>query len=167
MRAADRIALAVLCLILAGSMSMRVYMHVVAVETTDPADERDPVDLGKGVYLSRAALESRTVPVAHCRAPATISFVEPSPHGDAASLTAPPNPADRVYYAYRGHTLADRFAATKLRVAYFARRALGLLRVTGGVGPDDLAVKLIVPADCDVSPEDVMAALRRQVQPKN
>ncbi len=165
LRPVDRGALVLLCLILAGSVSLRVYMHGTAVETAGPADGGRPVDLGEGVFLPRAEAGGRTVTVPSCSDPTTVYLVSPSPHGVGASLDAPPNPDDRILYAYRGRTFGGRFGSTEVSVAHFARRALGVLRMPGGADVEDLAVKMIVPAGCDASPEDVMATLRQGARP--
>ena len=129
-----------------------------------PAGEGRHVDLGEGVFLPRAEVGGRTVSVPSCNDPTTVYLVSPSPHGVGASLDAPPNPDDRILYAYRGRTSGGRFGSTEVSVAHFARRALGVLRLPGGAEVEDLAVKMIVPAGCDASPEGIMAALRQDAR---
>ena len=49
-------------------------------------------------------------------------------------------------------------------MVYVARLASGLLSMSRHIGATDLAVKIIVPAGCDATPDKVLVALRRQVQ---
>ncbi len=72
---------------------------------------------------------------------------------------------DRVAYVYRGRVLDSRFITLRLNAIYLAR--LASARLTGDRMPaiDELAVKVIVPAGCPVSPEAVMAVLRASAPP--
>ena len=156
---ADRAGLAALCLLLALSVSVRVqaYGNPAPPEPANAA----AVDLGDGVVLPRAEAVRRLVWTGTCPLPVMADFVEPSPHGTDTSLAAPRDPNDRVVYVYRGWTLEGPRAAMQLSVLYFMRRAGAVLGTNGAATRHERAVKLIVPAGCDASPEDAMAALRR------
>lgn len=164
LRTADRTALAVLCLLLAISVSARIYVYWTMAPGSELAAVSDAVDLGDGVSLPRKDAVRHWVQISSCAAPVTIDFVEPSPHGSDTSLAPAPDPNDRVFYLYRGSTLGDPRAAMKLNALYFLRRAGAVLRISGSEVRDRLAVKVIVPAGCGVSPEDAMAALRQDVR---
>ncbi len=77
----------------------------------------------------------------------------------------PSRATDRVAYVYRGRVLDSRFITIRLNAIYLAR--LASARLTGDRMPaiDELAVKVIVPAGCPVSPEAVMAVLRASAPP--
>ena len=157
----DRAALAILCLILAFSVSMRIYTHTEASRVTDQAS--DAIDLGAGIFLPRAKAVGRKVQVGSCNTPATIYFVPPSLYGVGPSLNAP-NPKDRVFYAYRGYMLGGQFASMELSMVYVARLASSLMRTSEQSGFDDLAAKIIVAAGCDATPVDVISAFCGQAQ---
>ena len=123
----------------------------------------EAIDLRGGVSLPRGPAVRREVLLDGCWTPVTVEFVEPSPHGRDASLAAPPDPGDRVFYAYRGWTLSGRLAATGVSVLHFAWRAAAVLRLDQARGRDALAVKMTVPAVCLAGPEDALAALRQLV----
>lgn len=163
LRTADRTALTVLCLLLVISVTARIYAYKAA-PGSELAALSDAVDLGDGLYLSRRDAVRHSVQIASCAAPVTVDFVEPSPHGSDTSLALPPDPNDRVFYVYRGHTLDGPRAAMKLNALYFLRRAGAVLRISGSGARDQLAVKVIVPAGCGATAEDAMAALRQDVQ---
>jgi hypothetical protein len=156
---ADRAGLAALCLLLAFSVSVRVQAHGNPVPP-EPADAA-MVDLGEGVVLPRVGAVRRMVWTGSCPLPVTADFVEPSPHGTDTSLAAPRDPNDRVAYIYRGWTLEGPRAAMQLSVLYVLRRAGAVLGLNGVATRHELAVKLVVPAGCDASPEEAMAVLRR------
>lgn len=161
---ADRLGLVVLSLSLALSVSVRIHAYTRA--EADPAafTETEPVDLGDGAFLPREDAVHRTVAPTGCSAPATVDFVDPFPHGVDTSLAAPRDAGDRVYYVYRGRTLHGRFAAVELGVLHFIRLAGAVIRFNGLRGREDRAVKLVVPAGCDASPETLMDQLRRDVK---
>lgn len=158
-RTPDRVALAVLCLLLAGSVALKIRAHQSAPDASAPVGE--VADLGGGATLPRGEVARRTVWVAGCREPVAAEAVDPSPHGEDGSLAAPPSPGDRVFYAYRGRTLGGRFAVAELAMLHFGRRALGVLGMGADAGRRELSIKLTLPASCHASAEDVMAALRR------
>ena len=158
----DRAVLAVLCLILATSVSIRVYSHREASGAVDPKSYA--VDLGAGVFFPRAKAVGQRLHLRSCNTPATIYFVSPLLYGFGPSLNAAPNPNDRVFYAYRGNMLVGRFASMELSMVYVARLASNLMRTSGQSGVNELAVKIIVPAGCDATPVDIISALREQAQ---
>ncbi|MCJ2055248.1 hypothetical protein MKL09_01630 [Methylobacterium sp. J-048] len=161
LRQADRAGFAALCLLLALSVAMRVQAYGKGVTAPEPGVEAAAVNLGAGVVLPRAEAGRRAVWTGACPLPVTADFVEPSPHGTDTSLAAPRDPNDRVVYVYRGWTLEGPRAAMQLSVLYFMRRAGAVLGLNGAATPHELAVKLVVPAGCDASPDEAMAALRR------
>lgn len=156
----DRIALAALCLLLSLSVAMRVLPAGDPV-THAAATGRPIVDLGDGVVL-RAATAPRDVLIGACWTPISVEFVEPAPHGADTALAGPKNAGDRVFYAYHGWVLAGRFAATELTILHFAWRGASVLRLNRTAGRDTLAAKLTIPAGCEASPEEALAALRRE-----
>lgn len=158
---ADRAGLGALCLLLALSVSMRVQAYGTGPAAPEPAAAVAAVDLGAGVVLTRAEAVRRVVWTAACPRPVVADFVEPSPHGTDTSLAAPRDPNDRVVYVYRGWTLDGPRAAMALGVLHFVHRAGAVLRMRSASARNALAVKLVVPAGCDTTPEAVMAALRR------
>ena len=163
LKVVDRVALALLCLILAAAVSTRFYSY--GIGGAGVADQTsDAVDLGAGVSLPRATSVSRRVQIGSCSTPATIHFVSPSWVGVDPSTVTSPDLDDRIFYAYRGTTLGGRFAWVELIMVYVARLASGLLSMSRHIGATDLAVKIIVPAGCDATPDKVLVALRRQVQ---
>jgi hypothetical protein len=162
LRAADRTALAVLCLLLVLSAAMRVYAYRNAAVGWEPGGEVAAVDLGEGVFLSRAEALHRAIWISACTRPVVADFVDPSPHGTDVSLVAPRDPNDRVVYVYRGWTLEGPRAAMELSVLHFARRAGAVLRMSAASARSELAVKLVMPAGCAMTPDDAMAALRRR-----
>ncbi|GJE40416.1 hypothetical protein ACFQFG_18200 [Methylobacterium persicinum] len=166
LRTADRTALAILCLLLAASVSARVSAGTALAPGSTPAAATDAVDLGNGVSVLRRDAVRRSVWIATCPAPVTADFVEPSPHGSDTSLASPPNPNDRVVYLYRGWTLEGRRAAMELGALYFMRRAAAVLRLSGSGARDELAVKVIVPDGCSASPGEVMAHLGLALRPE-
>ena len=157
----NRAALAALCLLLAGAVMLRVR-----AVTDTPAQTAGPVlaavGLGEGVSWAGTLAERREVLLGACWAPALVEVVEPSPHGRDASLVSA-TPGARVFYAYRGAILSGRLAVTELIARHFAGRAAALLTRDGAGRRDNLAVKMTLPADCGAAPEDVLAALRRDV----
>lgn len=155
----DRAALLALCLLIVGSVALKVEAYQGGPEPS-PSNDR-AVDLGQGVTVPRSGAARRGVRVGACLDPVTADFVDPSPHGEDASLAAPPAPGDRVVYVYRRWTLGGRLATAELGALHFARRALGVLRMGGDAARREMAVKLTIPAGCDASPEDAMAALRQ------
>lgn len=162
LKSLDRAALAVLCLILATSVSMRVYTHRQASGAADQTS--DAVDLGAGVFLPRVKAVAQRIRVKSCNTPATIYFVPPSLYGVGPSLNAAPNSSDQIFYAYRGNMLGGRFASMELSMVYVARLASNLMRTSGQSGVDDLAVKIIVATGCDATLDDVRSALEGQSQ---
>lgn len=155
----NRAALAALCLVLAGAVGTRVYLHGQIPGADGRTAYDGPVDLG-GVLLPRSKATSRAVWIRSCDAPAAVDFVPPaSPGGDA------PSDADgRTSYVYRGRLLDGHLAPLGLNTLHYLHRALGLVRIAGRTSPDELAVKVVVPAGCGASVEDVVAALRREVR---
>lgn len=164
LRTADRTALAALCLLLAISVSARVYTYRTTAMGPELTVSNDVVDLGDGVSLLRSDAVHHFVQIGSCAAPVAVDFVEPSPHGSDTSLALPPNPNDRVFYVYRSSILGGPRAAMKLSALYFLRRLGAVLRMSGSEAQDHLALKVIVPAGCGASPEDVMSALRQDVR---
>ncbi|MCJ2122855.1 hypothetical protein [Methylobacterium sp. J-077] len=148
-------------MLLALSVSMRVQAYGIGAAAPAPGAEAASVDLGAGVVMIRAEAVRREIWTAACLRPVIADFVEPSPHGTDTSLAAPRDPNDRVVYVYRGWTLEGPRAAMALSVLHFAHRASAVLRMRAASARSDLAVKLVVPAGCDASPEAAMAALRR------
>ncbi len=161
---ADRLALTALCLLLALSVATRMLPHGVTTAVAGAADQVAAVDFGEGIVLPRNAFEPRFVLRGPCRTPIPVEFVEPSPHGVDASLAGPQNAGDRTFYAYRGWILGGRYATTALAIRHFLWRGASVLRLNGTAGRDRLAVKLIMPAGCEIAPEDVMTTLRREIQ---
>lgn len=160
-----RTCLALLCL-LAVSITIRLSAYAHSSETAERAglEAASPsIDLGAGIRLPRAAAGRYSVPVGLCRRPAVVTFVWAGPYGSDPSLADAVQPDDRIAYLYRGWNLGDRFATIGLNAVHFARRAYA--RLTTGTNPpaDAMAVKVIVPAGCDATPEDVLAAFRTQV----
>ncbi|MCJ2123138.1 hypothetical protein [Methylobacterium sp. J-077] len=161
-----RSGLALLCLLMAVSVGVRIYAYrqqsVSGTAVREAAGA--PVDLGKGVLLPRSVAQHRSVQVSSCREPASVEFVQASPYGSDPSLLGVPRPNDHVFYVYRGWNLGSRFATASLNAIYFTRRAYARLAMQKLPATDDMAVKIIVPADCDASPDDVLAALRREAR---
>lgn len=161
-----RSGLALLCLLLAVSVGVRIYAYQQQSESGKAVGEAAgaPVDLGAGILLPRSVAQHRSVQVNSCRAPASIDFVQASPYGSDPSLVGAPRPNDHVFYVYRGWNLGSRFATASLNAIYFTRRAYARLAMRKNPATDDMAVKVIVPADCDASPNDVLTALRRETR---
>jgi len=160
--------LGLLCALVVASLVVRVEVS----RRQPPPGHRDgreasdgPVDLGMGGLWPRAAAGPLTMRVAECAAPIAVDFVQASPYQPDPSLVGRPGPTDRVAYVYRGRLLDSRFITIRLNAIYLAR--LASARLTGERMPaiDELAVKVIVPAGCPVSPEAVMAALRDSAPP--
>lgn len=162
LRTADRTALAALCLLLVTSVSERIYAYSLAAPGTEPTTEVTVIDLGGGIRWLRTDGARQKLRIASCPAPVTVDLVEPSPHGRDASLAVPPNPGDQAFYVYRGWILHGPHAAMKLGALYFLRRVGALVGIGGPSVRDELAAKVIVPASCHASPEDVLAVLRRE-----
>lgn len=158
----DRAVLTALCLLLTGAVMLRV--RDVADAPPQAAGPVLPaaVGLGESASWPGAMAERREVLLGACWAPALIEVVESSPHGRDASLV-PATPGARVFYAYRGAILSGRLAVTELIVRHFAWRAAAILTRDGTGFRDNLAVKITLPTDCGAAPEDVLAALRRDV----
>ncbi len=161
-----RSGLILLCILLSASVAMRIYAYRQQSEsgTVVRNDTDVPADLGDGVLLPRSAAQHRTVQVATCSTPASIYFVMVSPYGADPSLVGAPRPDDRVFYVYRGWNLGRRYATISMNAIYFARRAYYRLTTQNALTTDELAVKIIVPAGCDTSSEDVLTALRLEVR---
>lgn len=160
--------LALMCLLLVASVTGRVYAyrHLSEGDGLEAWDVSGaPVDLGGGVLLPRSAARHHVVTLAFCPAPASVDFVAASPYGSDPSLVGAPHPDDHVFYVYRGWNLGSRAAAIGLNALYFARRAYARLAMQKVSATDDLAVKIIVPAGCDVGPDTVMSVLRSTLQP--
>ncbi|MCJ2108481.1 hypothetical protein MKK70_24535 [Methylobacterium sp. E-041] len=121
-------------------------------------------DLGDGVLLPRAATLRRFVWLSRCPTPASIDFVEAHPYASDPSLVGAPRPGDSVSYVYQGWHLESRFATTALNAIYFARRAQARLAMQDSRLVDNVALKIIIPANCASLPEDVMVALREQIR---
>ena len=159
--------LAVLCILLAASVTMRISVYLYqsgggGAVTWEP--NSGPVDLGEGTLLPRADAVHRTVMVGTCLAPASINFVGAGFYASDPSLVGAPGPEDRVFYIYRGWRLGRRFVSVRLNAIYFVHRVYARLVMHKNLATDDLAVKVIVPASCDASLNDVMAALRWDVR---
>lgn len=162
--------LILLSLLLGTALAVRIYAYAVPsdmgeaaiFETTDP-----PVDLGAGVLLPRTLAGRYNVPVGSCPASARVTFVWAGPYGSDPALADTLQPGDRTFYIYRGWNLGHRFATVGLNAIYFTRRAYARLSTGRNPAADTVAVKIIVPGGCDASPDDVLAALRRQVAPAN
>lgn len=160
--------LVLLCLLLVASATMRIYVYQHPFEASVTEAKTaigTPVDLGDGILLPRADAVHHTVQLRACAAPASIDFVEAHPYGSDPSLVGAPRPGDRVFYVYHGWNLGSRFATTGLNVIYFARRAYARLALQKNPAADNLAIKIIVPAGCDASSDDVLTALRREARP--
>lgn len=162
LRSADRIGLAALCLLLALSVSVR--LHTYAAGGTASGGVGGAIDLGDGVSLPRDRAARRLVWTGTCAAPVTVDFVEPSPHGNDTSLAVTADPRDQVFYVYAGWTFGDRHAAMKLSMLYVLRQAIAIVRIDAPGTRGERAVKLVVPAGCQATPDDVMDALRRDVR---
>lgn len=163
-----RVGLAVLCLLLAASVAMRLY----AREHLSRADDNEAreasggtVDIGVGVSLPRAATQNRAIMLDSCPIPVSIYFIVANPYQSDPSHVGTVRPKDHVSYVYRGWKLENRFATVSFNAIYFARRAYARLTMQKEPAFDDLAVKIVVPAECNTSSDDVMAALRRNVCP--
>jgi hypothetical protein len=161
-RIIDRAGLTVLCLLLVLSLFLRV--HTYRIDGVAPVAAAAEVDLGEGLHLSRAAATRRVIWVAACPRAVIVDFVSAVPHGRDASLIAPDDPDDRVAYVYRGQVLDGRYATTALSLLHFVRRAGAVMYLGEAVAWDELAVKLMVPANCDVSLQEVVNALRQDVR---
>lgn len=160
-----RSGLALLCILLAVSVGVRIYAYRKSESVTAVWEAADtPVDLGEGVLLSRSVALQRSVQVGLCRTPVSVDFVPASPYGPDPSLVGAPQPNDHVFYVYRGRNLGNLAAATSLNVIYFARRAYARLAMQKNPAADDLAVKIIIPAGCDVSADKVMIVLRSNLR---
>ncbi|MCJ2074048.1 hypothetical protein MKK75_35550 [Methylobacterium sp. J-030] len=140
---------------------MRVYVYRHASDAVGWQASGRPADLGDGYLLPRADARHLTIPIAPCPAWASVDFVPVSPYGHDPSLAGTPGSDDHVAYVYHGWNLGSRFITISLNGIYFARLAYARLSMQKNPAADDLAVKIIVPAGCDASPEDVMAVLRR------
>ncbi len=160
LKRADRFALVAICTLLVLSALIRVHSAWVR----DPVVAVESVSLGEGVSLPRAETGRRAVWIASCGVPVPVDFVDPAPHGADLSLASPPFIGDRVYYAYRGQVLDGQLAAMKLTLLHFARRAGAVLHILRDEGQNERAVKFVVPAGCDATPDEVMDALRRNAR---
>lgn len=158
----DRAGLAVLCLLL--MLSVIVRLHTYRINEVAPAAAAVVVDLGEGLHLSRAAATRRVIWVVACPRPVIVDFVEAVPHGRDASLIAPDDPDYRVSYVYRGQAVEGRYATTALTLLHFVRRAVAVVSWGETTASDALAAKLAVPTSCDLSPQEVMDALRQDVR---
>ena len=162
-----RSGLAALCILLAVSVSVRSYAYWQRLADGAPAWEASgqPVDLGGGATLPRAAAAPFTIRVAPCASPVAVDFLRASPYEPDPSLVGRPQPGDRVFYVYRGRDLGTRFVTIRLNAIYLAR--LAYARLTGQDVPaaDDLALKIIVPAGCEASADHVTAVLRTAYPP--
>lgn len=161
LRTADRACLGALCLLLALAVSIRVYASRDGTVGSEPIGEAAAINLGEGVVVTRADAVRQEIRTSTCLRPVVADFVDPSPHGTDVSLVAPPNPNDRVVYVYRGWTLEGARAAMKLSVLHYMHRAAAVLHLSPASVRSELAVKLVVPAGCDASPDAVMTALRQ------
>ncbi|WP_143012374.1 hypothetical protein [Methylobacterium phyllostachyos] len=96
-----------------------------------------------------------------------MSFVETGPYRSNPALSAASQPENRVFYVYRGWNLGYRFATVGLNAIHFTRRAYA--RLTTGRDPagNEMAVEITVPAGCEASADDVLAAFRRQIEPSD
>lgn len=162
-----RSGLAGLCLLLVASIAMRLYAYGHLSKAAGNAiweASGGPVDLGGSILLPRATAQHRTLVLGSCSTPISIDFVEANPYQSDPSLVGAPRPDDHVFYVYRGWQLGSRFATAGLNAIYFARRAYARVSMQPGPAFDDLAVKIIVPAECGASPDAVMATLRRDAQ---
>ncbi|MCJ2087675.1 hypothetical protein MKK88_17040 [Methylobacterium sp. E-005] len=160
--------LILLSLLLGASLAIRLQAYAGPSEAGGmPAREvaLPPIDLGAGVMLPRALAGRYRAPLGTCSSPALVTFVDAGPYGSDPSLMDAPHPGDRITYIWRGWNLGRRFATVGLNVIYFTQRAWA--RLTTGRNPtsDDVAVKIVVPAGCDVSPDVVLAAFRKQMAP--
>lgn len=162
LRVIDRAGLIVLCLLFLLSVAARILAY--RSDDAVSAVQAQTVDLGEDLHLSRASAARRVLWIDRCAQPATADFVEASPHGRDASLAAPDNPEDRVAYVHRGQVLEGPRAAMMLSLFHFMGRAGALFNLNAAVARDELAVKLIVPASCEVPMGDVVDALRQDVR---
>lgn len=160
-----RSGLIVLCLLLAASVTVRSYAYQQRSEggTVGWGAFGAPVDLGEGILLPRAAARPLTLRVEPCTSPVSVNFFRTGPYEPDPSLVGTPRPNDRVFYVYRGLNLGNRFATVSLNAIYYARHAYARLTMRQKPAWDDIAVKIIVPASCEASPNDVIAALQQDV----
>lgn len=159
--------LALLCLLLGLSLTTRVYRSFSLPDAHEAAAEDEtggPVNLGRGVVLPRAAAVDRIVPVDGCLVPPSLYFFRAGPYGMEASLVGSHAPQDRIAYVYDGWTLGDGAATVGINAIYFARRVYARVTLHKKLAADDLAMKIVIPARCNASVDDVMTALRRDVQ---
>jgi hypothetical protein len=165
--AADRAGLALLCLLLVLSVSVRLHTYWGARLGTAPAAEAQQVDLGDDVFMPPEGAVHRVIRTDGCGSPVAVDFVDPSPHGNDVSLATPQNTGDRVYYVYHGWTLGGRLAAMRLSMLYFMRQAAAVAQFNGLEGRHERAVRLVVPAECGAPPGEVMDVLRRVVRARD
>ncbi|MEL6061788.1 MULTISPECIES: hypothetical protein [unclassified Methylobacterium] len=155
-----------LSLVLGASLAVRAYAYARPV---DPGGMtlRDgalpPIDLGAGTVLPRASAGRHHVVAGACPRAALVTFVSVGPYGPDPARQDAPHPADRIAYIYHGWNLGGRFGTIGLNAIYFASKAQARFSTGRNPTTDDLAVKIVVPAGCDASPEDVLATFRKQV----
>lgn len=157
--------LVLLSILLSASLAIRTYAYARPAdpgELTSPGAALPPIDLGADVSLSRARAGRHHVVAGSCPSPALVTFVWVGPYGPDPSLEDAPHPDDRVFYIYRGWNLGRRFATIGLNAIYFVGKAYARLSTGRNPLAHDLAVKIVVPAGCDASPDDVLAIFRRQ-----
>ncbi|MGU3326100.1 hypothetical protein ACLBXB_04105 [Methylobacterium mesophilicum] len=161
-----RSGLTILCILLAVSVGARIYVYRQSQSVTAVWEAAGaPVDLGEGALLPRSVALHRSVQVGSCGEPASVDFVQASPYGPDPSLVGAPRPNDHVSFVYRGWNLGNLAAAPSLNAIYFARRAYARLTMQKNPAADDLAVKIIIPAGCDIPAEKIMSILRSNLQP--
>lgn len=154
-----------LCLLIAASISMRMNIYLEGSKVEDMRSWEASgahVDLGRGVLMPRVAARPLALRARFCPTLIAINFIAVSPYEADPTPIGAPQLGDHVFYFYHGVKLDGRFITVGLNVIYFTRRAYARLTMRRNTAADDLAVKVIVPASCDTSPEDVMTALRRQ-----
>ncbi|MCJ2021745.1 hypothetical protein MKK84_30765 [Methylobacterium sp. E-065] len=158
--------LVLLSLLLGASLAVRAYAHAQAADPSGiaaPGAGFPPIDLGAGTSLPRASAGRHRVAAGSCARAALVTFVWVGPYGSDPSLVDTPDPEDQVSYIYRGWNLGHRSATVSLNAIYFMRLAQARLSTGRSPAADDIAVKIVVPAGCDATPDDVLAAFRKQV----
>ncbi|MCJ2064562.1 hypothetical protein MKK63_17835 [Methylobacterium sp. J-088] len=158
--------LVLLSLLLGASLAVRAYAHAQAADSggiAAPGASVPSVDLGAGASLPRASAGRHHVVAGSCARAALVTFVWVGPYGSDPSLVDTPDPEDRVSYIYRGWNLGHRFATVSLNAIYFIRLAQARLSTGRNPAADDIAVKIVVPAGCDATPDTVLVAFRKQV----
>ena len=163
-----RSSIAILCLLLAASVLNRIHAYRIQPEGGGVVAWETPsgfIDLGEGILLPRDVARHMILPIEACSSSVSVIFVQVSPYEPDPSFFGRPRPGDRVFYVYRGWHLGNRFINISLNAIYFARRAYARWKMQKIPATEDFALKFIVPASCNASPEEVTAVLRTTLQP--